>query len=49
MVLDFFSVGLESYMQRCGNCNSLLNYGTNTKFDRQLLAHICTGCGEVLR
>ncbi|MBS3132757.1 hypothetical protein J4470_01330 [Candidatus Woesearchaeota archaeon] len=49
MVLDFISAGLECYLQRCSNCNSVLNYGTNTKFDKELLAHICTTCGQVVR
>ncbi len=49
MVLNFVSAGLESYLQRCNNCKSVLSYGSNTKFDKKLLSHICTGCGEVLR
>ncbi|MBI2664365.1 hypothetical protein HYX10_03415 [Candidatus Woesearchaeota archaeon] len=49
MVLDFVSAGLESYLQKCAGCSAILNYGTNTKFDEKLVAHICTSCGQVLR
>ena len=49
MVLDFASAGLEGYLQKCGTCNSVLDYGTNTKFDNSLLAHVCVSCGNVLR
>ncbi len=49
MVLEFVRAGLESYLQRCNSCNSVLYYGTNTKFDETLLSHICVNCGNVLR
>ena len=49
MVLEFITAGLENYLQKCNGCNSILEYGTNTKFDETLLAHICVSCGKVLR
>ena len=49
MVLEAISAGLENYLQKCNGCNSILDYGTNTKFDSNLLAHICVSCGKILR
>ncbi|MBI2137187.1 hypothetical protein HYU12_01565 [Candidatus Woesearchaeota archaeon] len=49
MVLSSLSLGLETYMQRCGTCNTVLDYDENTKFDKQMLVHICITCGNVLR
>ncbi len=49
MVLELLRVGLESYLQRCNSCNSVLYYGSNTKFDKELLSHVCMNCGNILR
>ncbi len=49
MVLDVSGGWINTFMQKCDRCSTMLQYGTNTKFDRELEAHICTSCGEVLR
>jgi uncharacterized membrane protein len=49
MVLNATGGWLESFMQHCTRCNSVLEYGENTTFDQELSVHICNSCGEALR
>ena len=33
---------------KCGNCDEALHYGTNTRFDDDLQAHVCLHCGHAI-
>ncbi|MCP3682321.1 MAG: hypothetical protein GY861_06485 [bacterium] len=34
---------------KCPKCGVILDYGENTRFDRKENAHICDGCGLLLK
>ena len=48
MVLDLLSPGLERFLQKCKGCESILDYGANTTFNKKVLSHTCDTCGEIL-
>ncbi len=48
IIENFFS-NLENLEPKCPKCGSILDYGTNTEYDEEKNAHICTKCGCVLK
>ena len=48
MAMGFMIAGLETFMQRCRGCSSILDYGSNTFFDKKMLVHKCKSCGELV-
>ncbi|MFH2028459.1 MAG: hypothetical protein ABIJ08_04935 [Nanoarchaeota archaeon] len=34
---------------RCDGCNQIIKLGLTTKFDQKKKAHVCNGCGHVLK
>jgi len=40
---------MEFLEPKCPKCGTKIDYGLTTTWDEKIQAHICNGCGEVLR
>ena len=45
--INFFD-SVEYLEPKCPGCETVLDYGVNTKFDSRHKAHVCMKCGTAL-
>ncbi|MFP4111487.1 MAG: hypothetical protein ACLFPQ_03885 [Candidatus Woesearchaeota archaeon] len=48
-VVENFFEDMECLEPKCPNCKTKLEYGTNTEYNEELQAHVCSNCGSVLQ
>lgn len=48
LVFNFFN-SVDHLEPKCPNCKGKVDYGVTTKFDQKKDAHVCLGCGFVLK
>jgi hypothetical protein len=47
-LLNYFD-SLEILEPKCPKCGIILDYGVNTVFKDEVMAHVCSMCGYVLK
>ena len=43
--MNYFN-STEHLEPKCGNCGVILDYGTNTEFNEELMSQVCMACGN---
>ncbi len=46
--MNYFEA-VEYLEPKCPKCGVILDYGTNTEFNEEMMAHVCLMCGNPLK